>query len=177
MARKYYNTAIYIIIAIVVVFFVAFRFFNTSIQRQLEVQMYKDVNETMLQELRATREEEIEEEKNIADINKLTPYTIKVQKKSMLLQNQHYWDSNTKAVLEGTDVIERMDEVGAFTGNKKTSEQFNRQIERMDARIAEYKQKVLSDPGDDYARQKLQSLFMLKSTVSGLENTVVKENR
>ena len=92
-----------------------------------------------------------------------------------MLRCIYYWDSNTKIILEGTDVIERLDEADAFKGNKKTSGQFQRQLKRIDGRIREYKLKVQSDPGDDYARQKLQSLYMLRATVGSLEKAVVKE--
>jgi len=127
----------------------------------------------MLQELKLTREEELKAEKEITETYELTPHTIKVQKQSMLLKNQHYWDSNTKVILEETDVIERMDEENAFSGNEMTPEQFEQQLQRIDGRIREYELRVQNNPADDYAREKLQSLYMLKATVGGLENVVV----
>ena len=175
MERRYYNIFVYGVIAAVIIFFIAFRFFNTSVERQLDVQMYKKAKGGALEELKATREQEIKEEQTITEDNQLAPSTIKVQKQSILMENQYYWDSNTRAILEDTDVLERMDEAGVFEGNKKTSAQFQAQIQRLDGRIREYEQKVQSDPGDDHARQKLQNLYMLKATVGGIEEAVVEE--
>jgi cell division protein FtsB len=175
MERKYYNNILYGILAAVFIFFIAFRFFNISIQRQLEVQMYKKAEEAKIEELKATRAEELKEEKKIAEANALAPDTIKVQKQSVLLENQYYWDTNTEAILEGTDVIERMEEAGIFDGNKMTPEQYQQQVARIDGRIREYEQRVQADPGDDEAHQKLQSLYMLKASLGGLEETVVEK--
>ena len=175
MERKYYNIILTSVIAVVCVFFIAFHFFNSSVDRELEVQMYKTAKESILQELKLTRQEEFVAEKEITKAHKLTPYTIKVQKQSILLGNQHYWDSNTKMILKGTDVMERMDEANVFAGNKKTPEQFKRQLQRIDGRIREYQMKVQNNPADDHARQKLQNLYMLRATVSGLEKVVVKK--
>ncbi len=175
MNHKHNNVIIYSAIAALVVFFIAFRFLNTSLQRQLEVQIRKEAEESMLKVLKVARQEESKKEKEIAGENALAPYAIKVQKQSALLENQYYWDSNTKMILGGTDIIGRMDASGAFKGNKKTSIQFQKQIERIDGRIEEYRVKVENDPGDDAARQKLQSLYMLRATVGSLEGVVVKE--
>ena len=175
MDRKHYNIILYAVIAVIFIYFIAFRFFNTSIERELKVQMDKGMKESDLQEMQLTRQEELKEEKKISEANELTPYTIKVQKESALSENQYYWDSNTSAILEGTDVMQRMEEEGAFDGNKKTSEQFQRQIDLIDGRIHEYERKVQNDPGDDEARQKLQSLYMLRSTVGGMEEAVVEK--
>ncbi|MBN1870051.1 MAG: hypothetical protein JW847_05710 [Candidatus Omnitrophica bacterium] len=175
MDRKNYNIIIYSTVAIVAIFFVAFRFFNISVQRQMDAQMFKQAKGTAAAELKKTREEEIKEEKKIVEDNKLTPETIKVQKESVLQENQYYWDANTKAILDKTDILERMDETGVFEGNMRTPEQFKLQIQRIDERIREYEQRVQNDPGDDSAHQKLRNLYMLRATVSGLEETVVEK--
>jgi hypothetical protein len=173
MEHRYYNNILYIAIAAVVIFFIAFRFFNVSILKQLDVQMYKKAERAMRKELKATRAEELKEEKKIAEANALTPYTIKVQKDSVLQENQYYWDSNTEAILDGTDVIKRLEDGAVFEGNKMTPEQYQQQIERIDGRIREYEQKVQETPGDEHAHEKLRSLYMLKASLGGLKEAVV----
>ena len=176
MERKNYTIIIYSVIGAVIVFFIAFRWVNISVQRQMEMQMFREAETAKVEELKKTRKEELQEEKKIVDAHALTPQTIKVQKQSVLLENQRYWDLNTRAVLEQTDVIERLEEAEAFKGDQMTPEQFRRQIQQLDRRISEYEQKVHHDPGDDFAHQKLRSLYMLKATVSAMEETVTKGN-
>jgi len=175
MEHRYYNHILYMVLAAIVIFFIAFRFFNTSILRQLDVQMYKEAEQAVRQALKATRAQELKEEKKIADENALTPYTIKVQKDSVLLENQYYWDSNTEAILKGTDAIQRLESEGAFAGNKMTAEQYQQQVDRIDGRIREYERMVQEDPGNEAAHEKLRSLYMLKASLGGLEAAVVEK--
>ena len=71
---------------------------------------------------------------------------------------------------------EELDAIFArWHGKKMTAQQFRQQLERIEGRIREYEQRVQNDPGDDYARQKLQSLYMLKATVKGLKKAVVEK--
>ena len=105
----------------------------------------------------------------------LDEYSIKAQEQDILFQNQRRWDSSVKSALDESELLERMSEGEAFKGIKKTPEQFEQQLRRIEGRIREYEQRLQNDPGDDYARQKLHGLYMLKSTVEGLKKAVVEK--
>jgi hypothetical protein len=177
--HNYYRSVLYVIIGSVFVFFITFRAINISVERQLKVQIPEkempvsaEVPETV-----PLVAEPVKKEEALTGINFSDPeeYNIKTQEQSVLPQNQRRWNSSTRKTVRDADIIDRMSEVDAFKGIKKTPEQFRKQLERIEGRIREYEQKAQDDPGNDAVRQKLQGLYMLKATVKGLKKAVVEK--
>jgi len=117
--------------------------------------------------------DQVKKEKRTLSSTDLTPYQIVPHRKSRLFKNQQYWDVRTKEAFEQSSVKSRIQEGEVFKGITKTPEEFKQQIRMIDGRIKATKKKIRSDPNDDYARRKLQDLYMLKSTVRALRETLV----
>ena len=175
--HHYYQTVLYVIIASVFVFFIAFRAINISVERQLKIQMpEKEGSLSTDLPVKSPVVEQVKEDIPLS-IRSSGPeeYNIKAQEQNILLQNQRRWNSSMRKTMRESNIIDRMSEGEAFKGIKKTPEQFRQQLDRIERRIREYEQKARKDPSDDYARQKLQGLYMLKATVKGLKKAVVEK--
>ena len=175
MDRKRYNIIILMGCFVVLLFFISFRAVNRSMEKQITEHMEKiKVDLLSRQVVQTPPDHEKSQERDLSSSD-LTPYQIVPQRKSRLFKNQQYWDVLTKEALEKSDTVRRIQDGGIFKGIKKSPEEFKQQILLIDGRIKEYKQRVRGDPNDDYAQQKLQDLYMLKSTVKALRETIVEK--
>jgi len=174
--RKRFNIIMIVGSSVIVLFIIGVRLINRSIENQLAVQVQK-MKEELLQEKveQILSDNKKNQERDLSPSN-LTPYQIVPQRKSRLFKNQQYWDVLTKEALERSDAMNRINEGEIFKGIEKTPEEFKQQIRLIDSRIKEYKKKIRSNSNDDYARRKLQDLYMLKSTVRALKETIVIKN-
>ncbi|MCK5180421.1 MAG: hypothetical protein KAR32_12905 [Candidatus Omnitrophica bacterium] len=175
--EDHYQMALYVSIASVCIFFIAFRAINVSVERQLKIQLPE--KQAPVSTVLPLESIAVEQVKKTATVNRNSSdpeeYNIRAQERDLLFSNQYRWNSVMKSAVKESDIIERMSDGDAFKGIKKTPEQFRDQLERIEGRICEYEQKVHADPGDDHARQKLQGLYMLKATVKGLKKAVVEK--
>jgi len=176
MDRKRFNIILFISIFVVFLFFIGIQLINRFIENQLTVQVQKMKEELLLEKAASKSSDQKKEQKRILSTSDLTPYQIVPQRKSRLFKNQQYWDVLTKEALEQSDVMSRIQEGEIFKGIQKTPREFRQKIRMIDGRIKEYKKKIRSDPNDDYARRKLQDLYMLKSTVRALKDVIVIKN-
>jgi len=140
------------------------------------VQIQKMKEELQLEKALQASSDEEKKEKHILSPSDLTPYQIAPQRKSRLFKNQQYWDVLTREFLEKSNAMSRVNEGEILKGIEKTPKEFKQQITMIDERIKEYKKKIRSDPSDDYARRKLQDLYMLKSTVRALREALVSKD-
>jgi hypothetical protein len=106
----------------------------------------------------------------------LSPYQIIPHRKSDLFKNQQYWDIMTKNALQHSNITNSSEAEGVLKGIAKTPDQFKNQIQQIDARIREYKRIIHNNPNDEYAKQKLQNLYMIKATVKTLKEAIVPDN-
>lgn len=179
MEQKHYNIILFIGFVGVILFFVIFRVINKSVENQINTQI-QDIDVASLPVQKPAPPAPVRKEKQQKrSLNADNPedYHITPQRRSRLFKNQRYWDVITKRAVEQSDVIERMEEGRIFKGVQMTPAQFEKQLQRIDGRIQEYKRTVHNDPNNEYARRKLQSLYMLKSTVGALEEAVVTGDR
>ena len=175
--EDHYQMTLYVSIASVFIFFVAFRAINISVERQLKIQLpEKQASVSTVLPAEPVAVDQVKKTPTV-NINSSDPeaYNIKGQERDLLFSNQHRWNSVMKSAVKESDIIDRMSEGDAFKGIKKTPEQFRDQLERIEGRIREYEKKVQADPGDDHARQKLQGLYMIKATVKGLKKAVMEK--
>lgn len=161
-------------LAAVALFFAVFRAINRSVENRINVQVREEKTSPKVPAPAAPSQPQTAR-KRLLNPGDHGQYHITAQPQSILLQNQRQWDSATQKTLRQSDVISRMSEGGAFKGIEKTPAQFQKQLQRIDGRIREYERKVQNTPGDDDARRKLRDLYMLRSTLSGLEGAVVEK--
>ena len=176
--HKRHNIIPLIGLAVLILFFAVFRSLNMSIENQLKAQMHAEkeglsTEEPSPKDSSPVIPQEQAKQKRALRSSDPAQYHILAQKKSVLLESQLYWDSTMRKTLRQSDTINRMSQGNAFKETRTTPEQFQKKLQRIDGRIREYEQRVHNNPGDDYARQKLQDLYMMKSSVSNLEEAVV----
>jgi len=176
MDRKRFNNMLLIGSAVVVLFMISIRLITQSIENQLTVEVKKMKEEYQSEKETQVRLDQAKKQKRTLSSTDLTPYQIVPQRKSRLFKNQQYWDVLTKKALEQSSAKNRIQEGEIFKGITKTPEEFKQQIRLIDSRIKAYKKKIRMDSNDDYARRKLQDLYMLKSTVRALRETLVSGN-
>jgi len=175
MDRKRFNIILIIGSVAVVLFFVGIRLITQSIDNELTIEVEKIKEELRVAKEVRERLDRANNQKRVLKSTNLTPYQIVPQRKSRLFKNQQYWDVLTRNALEQSTVTNRIQEGEIFKGITKTPKEFKKEIRMIDGRIKVYKKKIRSDPSDDYARRKLQDLYMLKSTVRVLRETIVSQ--
>ena len=175
MSRNHYNTILAVSFLVLIAFFILFRLINRSIERHLTSQLQKIKAELSQPQEQAPKQitKELKRQLKPSD---LSPYQIIPHRKSDLFKNQQYWDIMTKNALQLSNITGNSETEGIFKGIAKTPDQFKNQIQQIDARIREYKRIIHDNPNDEYAKQKLQNLYMIKSTVKTLRETIVPEN-
>ena len=173
MDRKRFNIILIVSFFVILLFIIGIHSINKSIEGQLTVQVKKMKEELQLEKAAQARLDQAEKQKWTLNSTDLTPYQIVPQRKSRLFKNQQYWDVLTKRALEQSSAKSRIQEGEIFKGITKTPEEFKQQIRLIDSRIKAYKKKIRVDSNDDYARRKLQDLYMLKATVRALRETLV----
>ena len=174
MDRKHFKNMLLIGFAVVVLFIISIRLITQSIDNQLTVEVKKMKDELQSEKETQVRLDQAKKQKRTLSSTDLTPYQIVPQRKSRLFKNQQYWDVLTKKALEQSNAKSRIQEGEIFKGITKTPEEFKQQIRLIDSRIKAYKKRIRSDSNDDYARRKLQDLYMLKATVRALKETLVE---
>ena len=112
--------------------------------------------------------------------NPLTPddpaqYGIIVQKPENLPHNQNQWDIHMKKVLVQSKTLDRMENKKAFEEVQKSPEEFQKRLQIIDARIKNYETMVQDNPSDEEAQEKLQTLYMLRSTLMVMEGKIVEK--
>jgi len=173
MDRKRFNNVLLIGSAVVVLFMISIRLITQSIENQLTVEVKKMKEEYQSEKETQVHLDKAKKQKRTLSSTDLTPYQIIPQRKSRLFKNQQYWDVLTKRALEQSSAKSRIQEGEIFKGITKTPKEFKQQIRLIDSRIKAYKIKIRVDSNDDYARRKLQDLYMLKATVRALRETLV----
>ena len=114
--------------------------------------------------------------------NPLTPddpakYGIVVQKQEDLPRNQTQWDLHMKKVLVQSKALESMEGKKAFDGVKKTPQEFQQRVQLIDERIKNYEKMVQDDPSNESAQEKLQTLYMLKSTLTVMQDKIIADGK
>lgn len=100
-------------------------------------------------------------------------YGIVVQKEYRLSPGQAEWDNNLKMALGSKRTLDSLSRQNAFEGLNKTPKEFERQLQKINERIKTYEGLAHKDPSDEDVNQKLQALYMLKSTLVTLQDKVV----
>ena len=112
--------------------------------------------------------------------NPLTPdaparYGIFVQKQENLPHNQNQWEQHMKKVLVKSGALNSLEEQKAFDSVQKSPEEYKKRIQIIDERIRNYEKIVQNNPSDEEAQGKLQTLYMLKSTLTVMEKNIVEK--
>ena len=100
-------------------------------------------------------------------------YGIVDQTEETMPRNQLQWDLYTEKVLVKSKALDRMDEKKAFAGIKKTSREFKKRMNEINDQIKMYEKIKRNNPADPDAENKLESLYMLKATLTALESKIV----
>lgn len=177
MSRKRYYTILSVGLFVMISFFIIFRLINQSIENQLAIQLQKIKKELSQKDPVQIPIQNTKKQKRPLSPSDLTSYQIIPHRKSRLFKNQQYWNVMTRNALQQSGIIDNIQTEGIFKGIEKTPEQFKKQIRQIDGRIRKYKQKIRNNPNDEHAKQKLQNLYMIKSTVKALKETIVSSNR
>jgi len=176
MSHHKYKKIVLLSVVAMFVFFISFRWINRSIEKQLSVQLQRVKEELLVERSEPEPVQKEEKQKRPVIPNDLTPYQIVQQRKSKLFKNQQYWDIMTRDALEKSDILSRMQEGEVVKGAAMTPEEYKKRIQLIDERIRDYKRKIRTNPNDDYAQRRLQDMYMLKSTVKILRETVASNN-
>ena len=170
------NAILCVGLLLAIVFFFSLRMINRSIDRQMAIQLQKIKNE-LSQEIPAQTQEQITKKQTRALVpSDLTNYQIIPHRKSQLFKNQQYWDILTREAVQHSAIINNKRESEILEGITESPKEFKKKIQQIDGRIREYKQIIHDNPNDEYAKQKLQNLYMIKSTVKALKETIVPAN-
>ena len=173
--RKFSNTIILTGLSVILLSFIILRSINRSIENQVSRQMQKIKIELAQDQNTQVSKQRSGTEKRELKPSNLTEFQIIPHRKSELFKNQQYWDVLTKDALHHSKIITNPETQNTFKGIAKSQSQYKKQIAQIDERIYEYKQKVSNNPSDGQAKQKLQNLYMIKSTIRALKETIVSE--
>ncbi len=100
-------------------------------------------------------------------------YGIVAQKEFQLSPSQAEWDNNLKVTLGTRKILNSLSHQNAFEGLAKTAGEYERQQQKINERIKVYEGLAHKNPNDEDVNQKLQALYMLKSTLAVLKDKVV----
>jgi len=99
-------------------------------------------------------------------------YGIVVKKEDRIPQDQSDWDTTVKKSFAQSKVLNRIKEDRAFDEVKKTPKELQRKLQRLDDRIKKFEKITKDNPADEDAEIRLQTLYMLKSTLTLLEDKI-----
>ncbi len=85
---------------------------------------------------------------------------------------QLQWDLYMEKVLMKSKAVKQMKEREIFKDIHKTPEELLSRIQLIDNQIQRYENQSRQKPQDEYALDNLQSLYMLKSTLTVLEESI-----
>ncbi|OGX26083.1 MAG: hypothetical protein A3D10_06650 [Omnitrophica WOR_2 bacterium RIFCSPHIGHO2_02_FULL_48_11] len=110
--------------------------------------------------------------------NKLTVedplrYGVIVQKGDYGSWNDRQWEYYTSKTFSQSQALEHMEENNAFVLMKKTPEAFQKRWDSINQRIKIYEEKKHKNPSDMEAKQKLESLYHMRSTLSILKDKII----
>ena len=91
-------------------------------------------------------------------------YNIKIQGQYDIPLTEQQWEYKMRQGLAGARGSERSSQQ-ILQGIKKTPEEIEQQIADLDVQIKEFDAISLNNPADQKAREKLQTLYMLKATL------------
>ena len=100
-------------------------------------------------------------------------YGIVVQTEETMPRNQLQWDLYTEKILVKSKALDRMDEKKVFAGIKKTPRELKKRMNEINDQIKMYEKIKRNNPADPDAENKLDSLYMLKATLTALESKIV----
>ncbi len=97
-------------------------------------------------------------------------FGILVQKEGQV-KTQSQWDIDMDRVLIRSQVP--IQKAPAFAQTKVTAKEFQKKMQLVNERITQCERLAANDPSNEEARQKLQTFYMLKSTLASLEHAIV----
>ena len=93
-----------------------------------------------------------------------------------LLRDEDDWDLQMEKMLGNPRVLEQIEDKGTFQGTQQSPQEYARKMRWLDLRIKETEAHARRAPRDDDARQRLQDLYMLRSSMKSLEDVVTTQD-
>ncbi len=100
-------------------------------------------------------------------------YGITVQAGDVGPRTQWQWEYYVKNSLKNSDFLSRIDDKLAAGWMKMKPQEFERRMRELNGQIQRYEDIRQKDPSDQTAEKKLETLYMLKSTLAALEEKIV----
>ena len=91
---------------------------------------------------------------------------------SQVPKTQNEWDQSIKKQLTDPKTLERLANDGSLENVEKTPYEYKRQLRLLTDRINRYEKIVKNDPSDETSRKSLQTIYMLKATLTALEKKI-----
>ena len=79
-----------------------------------------------------------------------------------------------KKALVQSRALEALEDQDAFAGMKKTPQEFKKRLQMVDERIKGYERITQNNPSDEESQEKLQTLYMLKSTLTAMQSKIIE---
>ena len=99
-------------------------------------------------------------------------YGIVARKEERIPQTQGDWDAVVKKSFSHSEKLRHIKDNDVFAGIKKTPVEIEEKLRNLNDRIKKYEKIKRENPGDQETEERHQSLYMLKSTLTFLQDKI-----